>query len=176
MRTRAAALEESLTLAREQLLAANQRADRLEVSLQARDAECTRLAEHIKVLDAEVRAARDAFDTAIAAQAAQRTQIESRYAASEARWLQEVDRARQTSKEAAKDHERVHKEQRAQISELRDVRDELKRDLKQARMDLRSAASRSAQQQKQLTAALAKLKPTAGRKTKARDRAATPAA
>jgi DNA repair exonuclease SbcCD ATPase subunit len=51
---RATALEESLTLAREQLAAANRRASSLERSLQERENECARLRTRIEVLDVTV--------------------------------------------------------------------------------------------------------------------------
>src|ERR1700730_1731366 len=49
---KAAALEQSLTLAREQLSAANRRAERLEAILEERDADCGRLRLRIEAIEA----------------------------------------------------------------------------------------------------------------------------
>lgn len=153
---RAAAQEESLAMAREQLLAANQRADRLEASLQGRDAECERLRTRTEVLEAETVDLRGKRDAAAAAHQAERTHLDERYAANEARWLVEIDRGRQGAKEMAKDHERDLKELRAQITQLQSQRDELKRDLQEGRAELRTALSLRAQAEKRLAAIMLK--------------------
>src|ERR1700736_2757755 len=71
---RAAALEESLALAREQLSAANRRVERLEAS-------SAELQRKLEATTAEYQA--------------ERTHLQEQYAATERRWLSEVDRARQ---------------------------------------------------------------------------------
>jgi hypothetical protein len=97
---RAKALEESLALAREQLIAANRRAEALEAARQDRDAEGTRLRTRIETLEALSTDLRARLDAGTAAHQAERSKLEERYSAAEARWLTEVDRARQGAKEA----------------------------------------------------------------------------
>lgn len=69
---RSVALEDSLTLAREQLTATQQRADRLEVALQAREAECDRGRQRVDVVEQELREVRVRFDATAAAYQAER--------------------------------------------------------------------------------------------------------
>jgi chromosome segregation ATPase len=153
---RATALEESVALAREQLLASNQRADRLEASLEVRAAEVGRLQARMEALTADTQDLRARHDAAAAAHQAERTQMDERHAANEARWLVEIDRGRQGAKEAARDYERQVKELRAQITQLQSQRDELKRDLQQARAELRTAVSLRAQAERRLAAIMLK--------------------
>ncbi len=153
---RAAALEESLGLAREQLTATNQRADRLETLLQARENEAGKLRAHAESVGAETRELRSKLDAATDAHQTERAKLDERHAANEARWLVEIDRGRQAAKETAKDHERQVKELRAQISQLQSQRDELKRDLQEARAELRTALSLRAQAEKRLAAIMLK--------------------
>jgi Plasmid replication region DNA-binding N-term len=68
---RGAALEESLGLARDQLLAANQRADHLEISLHGREAECTRLCKRIDSLETDAADLRSKFDATVSAHQAE---------------------------------------------------------------------------------------------------------
>lgn len=136
---RAAALHDNLNLARDQLLAANQRAERLERSLEGRDIECKRLQARIDVLETDSTDLRSKLDAAATAHYVERTTLEERHAATEARWLNEVDRARQSIKDSAREQDRQHKELRAQISQLQSQRDELKQDLQASRAELRAA-------------------------------------
>jgi hypothetical protein len=147
---RAAALEESLGLAREQLLAANQRADHLEISLHGRETECTRLCKRVDSLETDAVDLRGKLDATVAAHQAERTKLDERHAATEARWLGEVDRARQSIKEMAKEQQQQGKELRAQIGRMQKQRDELKQDLQQARSELRTAATVRTQLEKRL--------------------------
>jgi len=153
---RGAALEESLALAREQLTATNNRADRLETLLQAREAEAERWRTRAEALEAEGRELRSKLDTATEAHQAERDKLNERHTANEARWLVEIDRGRQVAKETAKDHERQLKELRAQLTQIHTQRDELKRDLQEARAELRKAVSLRAQAEKRLAAMTAK--------------------
>ncbi len=147
---RTAALEQSLALAREQLAATNTRADRLETLLQARETDIDRLRTRADSLDTEGRELRIKLDAAADAHQAERAKLEERHAAHEARWLVDIDRERQTAKEAAKDYERQLKEMRGQIAQLQTQRDDLKRDLEEARAELRTALSLRAQADKRL--------------------------
>ncbi len=132
---RAAALEESLALAREQLASFTQRNDRLEVTLQERDAEGARLRARIEALDAEVAHGRAKLEASTASHQAERTRLEERHAAAEAHWLTELDRARQH----AKSQERQLKDLQGQSSDLRRQQDVLAQELLSARAELKTA-------------------------------------
>ncbi len=149
---RAAALEQSVALARAQLQAGNQRAEGLEASLAAREAEYERLRMRHDAAQADASELRRKLEAAAAAHQAERTRLDERHAANEARWLVEVDRARQGAKEAAKDHEREVRELRSQLNELQTQREELKQDLNESRAELRSALALRAQAEKRLGA------------------------
>jgi len=151
-----AALEESLALAREQLAAANQRAERLENLLQARETDIERLRARDEALEDEARELRHKLDAATDAFKTERARLDERHAANESRWLLEIDRGRQAAKDVAKDHERQLKELRGLITQAQAQRDELKRDLQEARADLRTALSSRAQAQKRLAAVMLK--------------------
>jgi Plasmid replication region DNA-binding N-term len=84
---RAAAHEEGLALARDQLAASNQRADRLEISVQAREADVARLQRKLDEFELEVGMLREKFELAAEAHQRERLKLEERYAAAESRWL-----------------------------------------------------------------------------------------
>jgi len=151
-----ATLEESLALARDQLTATNRRADRLEALLQGREAEAERLRARTDALDADCQELRTKLDAAAADHQSEREKLHSRHAANEARWLVEIDRGRQASKETAKEHERQLKELRGQVTQIQTQRDELKRDLQEARAELRTAVLARAQAEKRLAAIMLK--------------------
>lgn len=90
---RAATLEESLALAREQSAAANGRANGIERSLQEREGECGRLRARIESLETNVSELRAKLDAAPAAHHTERSQLQERYTAAESRWLVEVETA-----------------------------------------------------------------------------------
>ena len=139
--SRNAALEEALALAREQLLAANHRAEALESALQERAAEALRWRTRAETLEAssgELRAKHDADTTA---HRAERTNLQERHAAAEAHWLTEVDRARQSAKEAAKRYEKQLKEQRGEIVHGQAERARLRQELIQTRSELKAAGT-----------------------------------
>lgn len=139
--TRAAAIEESLTRVREQLSAANQRAESLETALRARDAEGVRLRDRIAVLERSSADLREKLDAVTAAHQVERTKLEERYSAAEARWLTEVDRTRQLAKEAAKEYERQNKELRERVGSLQNDRNQIRQELVEARSDLKTATA-----------------------------------
>lgn len=149
---RATALEESLTLAREQLAAANQRAQALENSVRERDSEGTRLRTRIERLEATVAEARTKFEAASVSHHAERTRLQERHAAAESHWLQEVDRARQTTKEAAKEHQNQVKEIRRRVDALQEERDRLRQDLLEARAECKTALAVREQLEERLRA------------------------
>lgn len=150
---RAAALEESLALAREQLSAANRRAESLEATLQERNVECGRLRTRIEALEAACADLREKLDKATASHQAERTKLQVHYSAAEARWLMEVDRARQGAKEAAEDHERQDKVLRGQVGSLQADRDRLRQELIEARSNLKTATAVREQLEARLRAA-----------------------
>ena len=97
---RASALEDSLTLAREQLSMANRRAEHLERTLTARDAELVQLQQRLGTLTRELADLTAQQSAEREAHRAERVQLEERHAATEARWLREVDHARERAKSA----------------------------------------------------------------------------
>ena len=139
--TRAAAIEESLTRVREQLSAANQRAESLEAALRGRDAECVRLRDRMTEVEESSADLREKLDAVTAAHQVERTKLEERYSAAEARWLTEVDRARQLARDAAKEHERQLKELRERVGSAQKDRDQIQHELIEARADLKAATA-----------------------------------
>ena len=150
---RAAALEESLTIAREQLLAANQRAQSLEGGVQEWDRECQRLRARVDILETSGSDVRAKLDAAIAAHQAERAQLQDRYAAADARWLLEVDRARQQARQVAKEHEQQTRDLRRRFEALTRECDGLRQNLLEARADLKTAAAVREQLEARLRAA-----------------------
>jgi chromosome segregation ATPase len=171
---RAAAQDESLALAREQLQAANQRADRLEGSLQAREAETERLRIRTQSLEADVAQLRDKLERAGTAHQAERSKLDEHRAASEARWLLELDRARQAAKEADNDQERQNKEWRTQVNQLQVEREELAKEVQAARREILALETDRAQLEKRLASSTAIKSPAArGTAAKSGSRRAT---
>jgi chromosome segregation ATPase len=150
--TRAAAVEESLTRVREQLSAANQRSESLETALRARDAEGVRLRDRMTVLEKTSADLREKLDAVTAAHQVERTKLQERYSAAEARWLTEVDRTRQLAKEGAKEHERQSKELRDRMGSLEKDRDQIRQELNEARADLQTATAVREQLEERLRA------------------------
>lgn len=138
--TRAAAVEENLALVREQLSAANRRAENLESALRSRDTESVQLRDKITALETSAAGLRGRLDAATTTYQAERAKLEDRYSAAEARWLTEVDRARQTAKDADKEHERQVKELRGRVGSLQKDRDQIRQDLMEARSSLKATA------------------------------------
>jgi hypothetical protein len=99
---RTEALEQGLALVKEQLTAANQRAERLEATLAHRDADSERVRLRFTELEATVVGLRTKVDGAEVAHRDERAQLDARHAITEARWLSELDRARQAAKTAAR--------------------------------------------------------------------------
>lgn len=138
---RAAALEESLALTRDQLADANQRTQTLEKRLQEQDSDCAKLRVRFETLEVTANGVRGKFDAAVAAHRAERTLVEERRAAAESHWLREVDRARQQTKEAVKEHQTQVKGLRRRVDMLQAERDELRESLLEARADLKTATA-----------------------------------
>jgi predicted nucleic acid-binding Zn-ribbon protein len=132
---RAAGLEESIGLAKDQLLAANQRAERLEAALADRDAETLRLRSRIESAEALAESFREKHDAALVAHQGERLRREERNQSAESRWLTEVDRVRQNAKE----QERHIKDVQRQVTQLVAERDTLRQELQGARAELKTA-------------------------------------
>jgi hypothetical protein len=146
---RAVAHEEGLALARDQLAAANQRADRLELSLQTRETDLARLQRKLDGFEIEVVTLRERLEFDARAHQRERLKLEERYGAGEARWLTEVDRARQQSKQ----HERATKDTQARIIQLQSQHDGIQKELVSARAALRTATAARTRLEKRLVAA-----------------------
>ena len=111
---RASSLETALELAREQLAAANQRAETLEATEVRRTGEIQALQEHCRSSDAEFRDLQKQFETEraeLARQAAaDRNALIARFDAREAQWLRDIDEARQVAKERGQEVKRIRAE------------------------------------------------------------------
>jgi chromosome segregation ATPase len=138
---RAVAVEESLTLARDQISGGQRRGEQLEAALRDRDVEAARLRSRAEALEALSAELRSTLDSASAAYQAERTRSDERHTATEARWLNELDRARQDTKESVKERERLAKDLRARVEGLTSERDQLREDLLEVRSELRIAAA-----------------------------------
>lgn len=132
---RATALEEGLTLARQQLSAANERATALEAHLNAREASLERLGEQLERWQAEAQQAHAKNEAAAVAHAAERAELLSRSALTEQHWMRELDRARQSLRENDQQHEQERLEGRRQIVALQAESDERAQQLAAARAD-----------------------------------------
>ncbi len=147
---RTASMEETLLLAREQLFSANRRAEALEATLQARTTECNRLQTRIEALQASVEDLRRQFDATMVAHQIERTKLQEQYTTAEARWLTEVDRARQGAKDARREHERQLTEFRRAVSSLQSDRDRLTHELLEIQGDLKAATAMRQQLEERL--------------------------
>jgi DNA repair exonuclease SbcCD ATPase subunit len=136
---RTGALEEGLSLARDQLTAANQRAERLETTLQEREADYARVQGRLNEVEATVVTLRTKADAVEGAHRQERARLEERHAVAEGHWLGELDRARQATKAAASEHERQLKGLRARMEDLQSERENLRQQLGNTRAELKAA-------------------------------------
>ncbi len=138
---RASSLEEALALAREQLAAANQRAETLEATEVRRTAEIQALQEHCRSSDTEIRELQRKFEadrTELERRSeAERTELARRFDAAEARLMRELDQARQLARERAQEAKRASAAARTATQQ----RDRLQRELlkEQAKRPVRQA-------------------------------------
>jgi len=156
---RAAALEPALELMRRQLEEANLRARAIEEVFGKRDADLTALRGELNRLQTEYAQLLIQQEQERAAASAERTRLEGRHEATEARWLAEVDRARQSTK--ATDHHL--REVQAALEGARKDREALLTDAQRLRGELATAEA----VREQLEARL-KAKATASARKKAR--------
>ena len=159
---RAAGLEESIALFKDQHLAANQRAERLEAALAERDGESIRLRSRIESAEAKAETHRSKHEAALAAHQAERLKLEERNQSAESRWLTEVDRLRQTAKE----QERHLKDFERQVTQLRSERDTLRQETQGARAELKTANAVREQLEMRLRVNAAQASPPVARKLK----------
>lgn len=165
---RAAALEAALELMRRQLEEANLRARTIEEALATRDADLTGLRGELDRLQRDYAQLLTQQEHERAAATAERARLEGRHEATEARWLAEVDRARQAAK-AADHHLR---ELEARLESARKDREALLTDAQRLRGELATAKAVREQLEARLNAQAAA---SAGKKTRtARSGAAKP--
>lgn len=112
-----------------------------------------RLRARIEAQETTTGELRGQLETVAARYQTERVRLEERHAAAEARWLTEVDRARQNAKGVVKEQERLLKELRRQIEPLQSEREQLRQDLREARSELNTAAAVREQFEERLRAA-----------------------
>jgi chromosome segregation ATPase len=152
MAARAATIEESLTLAREQLAIANRTIAGLQSDVRELDAEREWSRTRIEALEGECQDLRRRIDAAAKDAARERTLMQERHEATERHWLAEIDRARQAVKDATKEHDRQSKELQAQVGSLQNERDRLRQELIAAGGELRITAAVRQQLEERLRA------------------------
>ena len=130
---RRGALEEALALAREQLAAANRRAETIERASEERIVEVVRLRARVAAIEADLVRSQELLES-------EREKLQQRYETAEARWLMEVDRARQLAREQAQELKRLAAESR----NGREERDRLQRELAKTQSHLASALAKAA--------------------------------
>lgn len=144
--TRVQGLEETLGLVRTQLAEANLRARTLEETQQAHSATVSDLRSQLEQLRLENVALMQRLDTERAAATAERARLEERHTAAEARWLREVDHARQ----AAAATERNLRALNGELGQLSTAREDLRGQLLALRSDLKIAQAAREQLQARL--------------------------
>jgi len=97
---RSAVMDESIALARSQLIEANRRATVLEAALQEREGELARVRGSLEKAAEEHTLLGQKLERERAADRSERTELEQRHEAAESRWLSELDRTRQTLKQS----------------------------------------------------------------------------
>jgi Plasmid replication region DNA-binding N-term len=130
---RRGALEEALALAREQLAAANRRAETIERASEERIVEVVRLRARVAAIEGDLVRVQTLLES-------EREKLQERYETAETRWLMEVDRARQLAREQAQELKRLGAENRSG----REERDRLQRELSKAQSHLASALAKAA--------------------------------
>jgi hypothetical protein len=115
---RRGALEEALALAREQLAAANRRAETIERASEERIVELVRLRARGAATEGDLARTQKLLES-------EREKLQERYDTAETRWLSEVDRARQLAREQVQELKRLGAEHRS----TREERDRLQREL-----------------------------------------------
>lgn len=115
---RQAALEESLQMAREQLALVNRTVAGLEATVLERNIEQEEARSRIETLEASCSDLQDKIQAQTAGHQEERARLQEQHAAAEARWLLEVDRARQGLKDAQQEHQRLLNDQRQQVAAL----------------------------------------------------------
>lgn len=128
---RGTGLEEALTLGREQLAAANRRAEMLETALQRRSEEIAALERRYEAAEEDTRRLRAEAQN-------ERAELQRRHDAQETRWLRDIGEARKLAKEHAQALKRVTTE----VGSAHRERDRLQRELSKAQGKLSASAAR----------------------------------
>lgn len=97
---RASTVDDSVSLAREQMAANYRRAEQLEGVLASRDGELVALRQRLDALTQDLTTLTAQQNAEREAHRFERIAADERHAATEARWLREVDQARQAAKQA----------------------------------------------------------------------------
>ena len=147
---RATEIESGFVLAREQLDEANRRARVLEDALEKRDEEVRQAVSELKRLELDFADARTLHAQERAEALAERQHMAGRYEANEARWLTEIDRARQ----AIKVLESAVREQKVRLERSVKERDEFRSEVHALRGQLSTASAVREQLEARLHAAV----------------------
>ncbi len=132
---RGSALEDSLALARTQLVESNQRASALEPALRDRDVSLASAQRRLEQLEAQAATLADRLEGERKAHLAERAKFDERYDAAERRWLTEVDQAR----ERVKTHEKQARADAADRARLQDDLQRARRETLEAVHELKTA-------------------------------------
>lgn len=123
---RQGALEESVQMARDQLALVNRTVAGLEATLLERNIEQEEARSRIETLEGSCAELQEKIEAQASSHHAERTRLQEQHAAAEARWLMEVDRARQALKEAQQTHEHALKDQRQRLATVQRECDQLR--------------------------------------------------
>ena len=130
-------LSQALEFARNQATAANQRAETLELALREREEALDALTVRLDAVTAECTQLRNQMELERAAAQAARERDHERSASAEARWLHELDRARQEGKEVDK---RLREFQTG-LQRVYQERDQLRAEAIELRAQLKTSAA-----------------------------------
>ena len=166
LEAREGTLTQALESARSQVTAANQRAQTLESALREREEALKALTIRLEAATAECAQVRNQMDSERATALSTRAKDQERSASAEARWLHELDRARQEGKEADK---RL-REFQAILQRVQQERDQLRAEA----IELRAQLKTSAAVREQLEARVRAQRATEVRKAPARQRRRVP--
>ena len=148
---RASSLETALELAREQLAAANQRAETLEATEVRRTEEIQALQKHCRSSDAEIHDLHKQFDIdradLLRHAETERAELTRRFDATEARLLRELDQARKLVKERIQEARRGASDARTAVKQ----RDRLQREFAKMQTRLAAASARMSRPTKTVT-------------------------
>lgn len=161
---RGSALEESLALARTQLVESNQRAGALEQALRERDESLASAQRRLEQLETQAANLADRLEAEQKARLAERVKFDERYDIAETRWLMEVDQTRERLKTG-------EKQARADAAERARLHDELQRakcEALEAGHELKTARVVNGELRERIKAFGDRVRARAGRRRKSR--------